>query len=176
MATKLRSDAGLTLIEVLVACSLIGIMTAMAATNYTTMIPNFRVRGAALAIAGDLNQARMAAVKEARVYDYFPMSGGYQIRRDDGVGGRTVVKTVVLANEFPHVLFGHTGVSQDPYSVAITGSSPAATMTFQSDGTVDSAANFFLEIPNGTTTVQQSVTLSAAGRVRVWRRAGTMWE
>jgi prepilin-type N-terminal cleavage/methylation domain-containing protein len=107
-ANALPKNAGLTLVEVLTAVSLLGIVTAVAATNFTAMAPAFRTRGAALAIAGDLNQARMASIKEARVYEYFPISGGYQIRRDDGMGGREVVKQVVIGNEYPHVTSART--------------------------------------------------------------------
>lgn len=171
----LPKDAGLTLVEVLTAVSLLGIVTAVAATNFTAMAPAFRTRGAALAIAGDLNQARMAAIKEARVYEYFPISGGYQIRRDDGVGGRELVKQRVIGTEYPHVVFGHTGISEDPYAGAIASSVPTAAITFHSNGTVQNAAGVFLEAPSSDGLVQQAVTMSAAGRVRVWRHTEDGW-
>jgi prepilin-type N-terminal cleavage/methylation domain-containing protein len=166
-------EAGLTLIEVLTAVSLIGIVTAVAATNFTSMVPSFRVRGAALRIAGDINQARMAAIKEGRYYEYFPISGGYRIRRDNRAGGVEVVKEVVVGNEFPHVAFGKTGVTTDPYGLNVSASpaAPAATITFDSNGTVRNAAGVYLQVPEGDGLAQQAVTLSAAGRVRVWRRA-----
>jgi prepilin-type N-terminal cleavage/methylation domain-containing protein len=168
-------NAGLTLIEVLTALSLMSIVTAVAATNFTAMLPGFRTRGAALLIAGDVNQARMAAVKEGRVYEYFPLSGGYRIRRDDGVGGREIVKEVIVANAYPHVQFGHTGITNDPYAVAIASSAPTGPITFQSDGTVQDPAGMFLETANGSEEVQNAVTLSAAGRVRVWKYSGGAW-
>lgn len=175
VAKKLPGNAGLTLIEVLTAVSLLGVVTAVAATNFTAMAPGFRTRGAALAIAGDINQARMAAIKEARVYEYFPISGGYRIRRDNGLGGRVVVKEVIVGNAYPHVTFGHGATSQDPYNAAITSSAPAATITFDSNGTVQNAASVYLQSGSGDELVQQAVTLSAAGRVRVWRYTGGEW-
>ncbi|MCC6847633.1 MAG: GspH/FimT family pseudopilin [Deltaproteobacteria bacterium] len=155
--------------------SLLGIVTAVAATNFTAMAPAFRTRGAALAVAGDLNQARMAAIKESRVYEYFPISGGYQIRRDDGVGGRQVVKQVVIGNEYPHVAFGHTAIDEDPYAAAIASAAPTATITFHSNGTVQNAAGVFLEASSSDGLVQQAVTMSAAGRVRVWKYTAEGW-
>ena len=171
-----RND-GLTLIEVLTAVSLLGIVTAVAATNFTAMAPAYRTRGAALAIAGDLNQARMAAIKEARVYEYLPVSGGYQIRRDDGAGGREVVKSVLLANEFPHVEFSKAAVPDnlDPYGAAIGTANPAATITFHSNGTVQNAAGVFVAAIGTAEPIQQAVTLSAAGRVRVWKYGDDGW-
>jgi prepilin-type N-terminal cleavage/methylation domain-containing protein len=172
----LRGNAGLTLIEVLTAVSLMGIVTAIAATNFGAMRPSFRTRAAALAVAGDMNQARMSAVKEGRVYEYFPISGGYQIRRDDNLGGREVVKEVVIGTQYPHVTFGHTGITNDPYAVGIAASSPGATITFHSDGSVQNPAGVFLQADGYDGPVQQAVTLSSAGRVRIWKYAGTQWQ
>jgi len=168
-------NAGLTLVEVLTAVSLLGVMTAVAATNFAAMRPTFETRGAALLVAGDLNQARMSAVKEGRVYEYLPTSGGYQIRRDDGVGGRELVKTRVIANEYSHVAFGHGTAPADPYAAAIADDAPNATMTFQSNGTVQNAAGVFLQAEMGDEVVVQAVTLTAAGRVRVWKYGTGGW-
>jgi prepilin-type N-terminal cleavage/methylation domain-containing protein len=173
----LPKNAGLTLVEVLTAVSLLGVVTAVAATNFNAMRPAFETRGAALKIAGDLNQARMSAIKESRLYEFFPISGGYRIRRDDGAGGREVLKEVVLANEYPHVTFGHSGVSgTDPYGAALGSALPGGTITFQSNGTVQNAAGVYLESGTGDEHVQQVVTLSGAGRVRVWKYAGGGWQ
>jgi prepilin-type N-terminal cleavage/methylation domain-containing protein len=175
-SNTLPRNAGLTLIEVLTAVSLMGILTAVAATNFTAMRPSFRTRAAALAVAGDLNQARMAAIKEGRFYQYFPISGGYQIRRDNNLGGVEVVKEVVIANDYDGVTFGRTGITNDPYGTAITSSSPTATITFQSDGSVLNPAGVFVQASGYDGPVQQAVTLSAAGRVRVWKFGGSGWQ
>jgi prepilin-type N-terminal cleavage/methylation domain-containing protein len=168
-------NAGLTLVEVLTAISIMGVITAIAATNFTAMQPSFRTRAAALEVAGDLNQARMSAVKEGVQFQLNPIAGGYQVRRSDGAGGWTVLKQVVLGTEYPHVTFGHTGVTNDPYGLAIAASSPAAAITFQSDGSVQNAGGFFLEASGYDGPVQQAVTLSSAGRVRVWKHVGASW-
>jgi prepilin-type N-terminal cleavage/methylation domain-containing protein len=172
----LARTTGFTLIEVLVACALFGVLITVAATNFTAMRPAFDTRGAALLVAGDLNQARMAAIQEGRVYDYFPTTGGYQIRRDDGAGSREVVKTRVLSNEYPHVSFGHTGIGNDPYLTAIASSAPTGTITFDSNGTVRNPAGMFLEAGGSADRVQRAVTLSAAGRVRVWKYGDGGWQ
>jgi Tfp pilus assembly protein FimT len=167
----------MTLIEVLTAIGLMSILTAVAATNFSAMTPGFRARGAALLIAGDLNQARMNAVKESRVYEYFPISGGYRIRRDDGLGGREVVKEVVIANEYPHVQFGKAGIDEDPYGADVSGAAaaPVGPITFHSNGTVQDPAGVFVEATGGDEPVQQVVTLSSAGRVRVWKHNESGW-
>lgn len=173
---KIAEDSGLTLIEVLVAVSLMGIMMALAAPSFTDMQPGFRTSAAALAIAGDINQARMAAIKEGRVYEYLPITGGYRIRRDDGAGGRQVVKEVVIATQYPQVAFGTGGVTQDPYANTMGPASPAATITFHSDGSVQNPASVYLQSANRGGAILQAVTMSAAGRVRVWKRSGNAWQ
>ncbi len=172
---KIAEEAGLTLIEVLVAASLMGIMMAIAAPNFTDMQPGFRARAAALAVAGDINQARMSAIKEGRVYEYFPIAGGYRIRRDDNLGGREVVKEVVIATDYPHVAFGTGGASTDPYASPMGAASPAATVTFHSDGSVQNPASVYLQSANREGVILQAVTMSTAGRVRVWKRSGEEW-
>jgi prepilin-type N-terminal cleavage/methylation domain-containing protein len=176
---RLPRNAGMTLIEVLVACSLMGIVMAVAATNFTAMIPSFRVRGAALLVAGDLNQARMSAVKEGRQFQYLPISGGYRIQRLNDAGVWQVVKEVQIEggnSAYPHVSFGHTGVTNDPYAVAIGSSAPTAAISFQSDGTIQNPAGVFLQATSGDEQVQQAVTMSGAGRIRVWKRSGGGWQ
>jgi prepilin-type N-terminal cleavage/methylation domain-containing protein len=176
---RLSREAGLTLIEVLVACSLMGIVTAVAATNFNAMMPGFRARGAALVVAGDFNQARMSAVKEGRQYQYQPISGGYRIRKLDDAGVWQTVKQVDIEgpdSAYPHVSFAHTGITSDPYAVAIASSAPTTAIVFQSDGTVQNAAGVFLESASGDEYVQAAVTLSGAGRVRVWKYNGSGWQ
>jgi hypothetical protein len=143
------------------------------------MLPSFRTRGAALLVAGDFNQARISAVKEGRQFQYLPVSGGYRIRKLDDAGVWQTVKQVNIegsGSAYPHVSFGHTGITNDPYAVAIGSSAPAAAIIFQSDGTVQNAAGVFLEATSGDEHVQQAVTLSGAGRVRVWKYNGSGWQ
>lgn len=173
---SLSRTAGLTLVEVLTAISLFGVVSAIAVTNFREMTPSFQTRGAALLIAGDLNQARMSAIKEGRLYDFFPLAGGYRIRHDDGVGGRVVDKERVLFNEYPHVTFAHSGISLDPYDAPVGAAVPAATITFHSNGTIQNPASVYLESESTDPLAQQAVTLSAAGRVRVWKKGTTGWK
>lgn len=85
------------------------------------------------------------------------------------------MKQVVIGNEYPHVAFGHTAIDEDPYAAAIASAAPTATITFHSNGTVQNAAGVFLEASSSDGLVQQAVTMSAAGRVRVWKYTAEGW-
>jgi prepilin-type N-terminal cleavage/methylation domain-containing protein len=172
-----RSDqAGFTLVEVLTAASLIGVVTVIAATNFRAQMPSLRARGAALKVAGDINQARLAAIKEGRRYFYVPGEGNtYTIEVDDGLGGTTIVKDVDISNDFTGVVFGATAITEDPYGNAGPAPVPAGALIFHSNGTVQNPAGIFLEAAYGDEWAQQAVTVTAAGRVRVWHHGAGGW-
>ena len=169
-----RGSSGFSLLEVLSAVALMSVMTGFAASRFIAFQPIFRVRGAALMVAGDMSIARLSAVKEGRIYQFFPVDGGYQIRRDDLAGGWQVMKTVNLANEFPTIAFGYDGIPKDPYGTNIAAAVPAAPIVFHSNGTVQSPAGVFVQT-SSTPVAQQAVSVTGAGRIRVWRWSGTAW-
>jgi prepilin-type N-terminal cleavage/methylation domain-containing protein len=177
-ARTLRGTAGLTLVEVLTAISVIGVLVAIGATSFRAQIPPLRARGAALLIAGDLNQARLSAVKESRRYFFVPGEGTtYQIRFDDGLGDSTLVKQVDIGAEFEGATFGNTGIDDDPYGAEDPAAVPGATMVFHSNGTVQNPASIFVEVAlAGDAYAHQAVTVTAAGRIRVWKHAAGDWK
>ncbi len=176
MRRTLHGARGFSLIELLTAIGLIGTLSAIAATNFVAFRPTYRVRGAALTIGGDMNIARLSAVKEGRIWQYLPSGDGYQIRRADLAGGWEVMKQVTIANEFPSVTFGYSGITTDPYGVAITSAVPTGAITFHSNGTVQNPADVFLQVSTSKGLSQQAVSVTAAGRIRVWKRSGTTWK
>lgn len=172
----LRNASGFSLPELMTVVALIGILSAIAATSFTAYQPGYRVRGAALEIAGDMSIARLSAVKESRIYQFVPLGGGYQIRAAKAGGGWDTLKTLTVTNEFPNVAFGYTGVVKDPYGVNITGSMPGGPVTFHSNGTVVGAAGIFIQSASDKGTQHQAVTVTAAGRIRVWKYVGSKWQ
>jgi Tfp pilus assembly protein FimT len=168
-----RGENGFSLIEVLTVVTLFMAITGIAASNLAAMRPSYTARGAALAIAGDLNLARMSAIKEGLLHDFFPVgSGGYQIRRTEADGEITILKAVTLANEFGGVQFGRTGITVDPYGNAATPAMPTQRIIFHSNGTVQNAAGIYVQYPGHG---QHVVSMTVAGRIRVWRYSGGEW-
>jgi prepilin-type N-terminal cleavage/methylation domain-containing protein len=66
-----RSDAGYTLIEIMVVCALVGIVAAMAVPSTQTMMGGYRLKGDAQGINNMVSLAKMRAASQysrARVY------------------------------------------------------------------------------------------------------------
>ena len=173
-----QASPGFTLVEVLTAVSLFGVVSAVAASNFVSYMPGYRVRGAALQIAGDMNQARLAAIKEGKQYYYVPQAGtSYKIAYANGLGGQTDLKTVDVAKDYPQVRFGATGITSEPYGTpGAPPAVPAAQITFNSDGTVANAAGVYIEPTVAGSHVQHGVTVTASGRIRVWHYDGSAWK
>ena len=174
LQTRSIPQAGFTLVEVLTAASLVGVVSVIAASNFRAQIPAFRTRGAALLIAGDINQARLSAMKDGLQYFYVPDTGTkYRIDRSDGLGGTVTVKTVDVAAEFQDVTFA-TSATSDPYGSPGPTAVPAGAMIFHSTGTVTNPAGVYVQALLGPSEYSEhAVTVTAAGRVRVWRFDGT---
>ena len=171
-----RGTRGFTLIEVLTAVGMAGVISAIAVTNFRAFIPGYRTRGAALEIAGDMNHARLSAVERSRLYSFVPLSGArYEIRSTASDGTVTVVKQVNVAADFPGVQFGATGIASDPYGNAIASAVPVGPVLFHSNGTVTNAASVFVEPTTECEHCQHGVVVTAAGRIRVWHYNGSVW-
>lgn len=172
----LRSDSGFSFAEVMTVVTLIGIIGGYAVSNFREFTPAYSVRGAALEVAGNMSIARLSAVKESRIYQFVPLAGGYQIRAAKTGGGWDLLRTVTIANEFPHVEFGYSGIAKDPYGVTIAAAVPGAPMTFHSNGTVQNSGGVFIQAPMEAGMSHQAVTVTGAGRIRVWKHTGTKWQ
>jgi type IV fimbrial biogenesis protein FimT len=58
----LRHDSGFTLLEILIACSILGILTAMAVPSFSLWIARQQLRQATTELAGNYSMARTAAM------------------------------------------------------------------------------------------------------------------
>jgi len=171
------AQRGMTLIEILSTLALMGIVTAVAATNLKGMIPSFRVRAAALMVAGDIAQARLSAVKTQTRYYFVPLAGArYQIQRDNAgqPGGLETLKDVTVPVEYPGIAFAATGLDAGPYGGLISSPVPG-TIIFNADGTATNPGALFLEPDGEYQGRQHAVTVTGAGRVRVWQNASGSW-
>jgi type IV fimbrial biogenesis protein FimT len=85
----MRKEAGVTLMEVLVVVAIIGILTAIAVPNWLSWRANAKINGAVTNLRGDLEMAKMRAIKENASVAILFTSNGYTIFVDNGSGGGT---------------------------------------------------------------------------------------
>jgi prepilin-type N-terminal cleavage/methylation domain-containing protein len=62
----IRDTHGFTVVELCIGLVIAGILAAVAAPNLTTFVRHYRLNGAARLVWGDVQQARLMAVKENR--------------------------------------------------------------------------------------------------------------
>ncbi len=147
----MNSESGVTLIELLVACAVLGIMAAIAIPGYMSMMPGMRLNGATRMVAGDLMSARMSAVKENNEYKVsFINDHQYKILDDDnndGIADTEETETPKnIQNEYHDVSFSSTN---NPI--------------FKPRGTATNLATITLQNSSGN----RNVSISMAGRVKI---------
>lgn len=122
-----KDNRGMTLLEILVAVAVISILISIAAWSGQGMWENYRVRGAAREIYGDLQMARLNSIKDGKVWGVeFIDNTRYCVKNRVGVNWDSgcdlptedtvdiIVKTVNLATDYPGVNAGPIcGVADD---------------------------------------------------------------
>ena len=147
-----QKNTGMTLLEVMVVVAIIGIIVAIAAPSFSTMLEKQRIKGAAEAMLADLRWARAEAIKrnkKVRVTFTTGSSWSYTINGDP-TGANTLLKTVNGSN------FPSTALRRARFAgrVAYTTFDP---VRGTNNGTVTITSNNF----------SAGVKVSTLGRVRI---------
>lgn len=105
---EFRSQAGLTLVELLIVLGLIVCLVAIASPNMGRISSGYRLRGAAREVATDLQYARLLAVKENKSFrvDFFPQS--YQVVRNSD---EFVAKSRNFSSDYPGITLSGSTVN-----------------------------------------------------------------
>lgn len=180
---------GFSVIELLVAFVVLGIVAAIAIPGFSRWLPDYRLKSAARNLYSDMQLAKMGAIRAnanwAIVFDPGVTPGRYSVCSDDGpndswdgpaaMGGDDVAeKTVDLAYYKSDVDYGH-GNATSPVGAGwdddITYGANVA--VFNSRGTCN-AGYVYLENSKNTTTYAAGTRSSGVIRLLKWN--GAAWE
>jgi type IV fimbrial biogenesis protein FimT len=148
-----KIESGFTLAELIIVMAIFGILTAIAIPTLVSMMPKYRLNGAARQVMGDLMAARMKAVSlNKKVKVFFFNDHQYKVCDDENNNGKVSdgegdVQTIDIQIEYPDVKFDLNKTS-DP--------------TFSPRGT---ATNRTITLQNSSGS--KKITISIAGRVKI---------
>ncbi|HEV2500634.1 MAG TPA: prepilin-type N-terminal cleavage/methylation domain-containing protein [Terriglobia bacterium] len=180
-----RSEAGVSLIELLITIAVFAIVSGMAATIMINVMPSVHADSSMELVVSTLQQAHQAAISQRRNFLVtFIGTNEIKVQREElppGSGTLTTISDNLLGNGVTYTLV--TGVPDTPDGF---GSSKAITFTsnvivFMSDGTaVDTSSNLlngtvFMAIGSNPATSRAVTVMGATSRVKGYRYNGSAW-
>lgn len=191
-AMTAKSERGFSMIELMIALTIILIVSAIAITKLTPNMQQARVDAAMREVIATFRQAREIAIANRRyVQITFPANNQIQVQQMNtltpGAGVvNTVISTVTLA---PPLVFNLDGMPDTPDAYGNGGAivfegvvnGPVGGMLFQSDGEFLDGATFlpingsiFMGMPGQQSTARAVTILGTTGRVRGWKSNGNV--
>jgi prepilin-type N-terminal cleavage/methylation domain-containing protein len=191
-ATTALAERGFSMIELMIALTIIFIVSAIAITQLTPNMQQARVDAGMREVIATFRQAREFAITNRRyVQVSFPANNQIQVTQMNtltpGAGAvNSVITTVTLA---PPLVFNLDGMPDTPDAYGNGGplvfegvvNGPVGGMLFQSDGEFLDGATFlpingsmFLGYPGQQSTARAVTILGTTGRVRGWKSNGNL--
>lgn len=182
--TAKRSEAGLSLIEMLIAVAVMAIAAGMAIFVVASVLPAVHADSALDMLVAQLQQTHQEAINQRRNFLVtFAGTNGLTIARENLDGTTTQVADYVLSNSMIYTVL--TGIPDTPDgfdSGTPANFSDGNSIVFNSDGTVvdgtGKLVNYevFAAIPGNTASARAVTVMGATGHVEGYRYNGSAWK
>lgn len=182
---RMKGHSGFTAIELLVAIAIMGIMAAFAIPAFSVLLPNYRLKSAAMDLYSNMQSAKMLSIRSNRnITVFFDTANNlYRIGRADGILDATVDRTVRFSEYGSGIRYGCGSAVNDWSGNAITETDrvtyngpPANQVTFTARGMptpVGTAGTVYID--NGRNNKAYAVDSLSNGFVRLRAWNGTAW-
>ncbi len=177
----LGGQGGWTLAELMVVTGLILTLAGIAVPQFSLLAGQMRTQAAAAQVMNDVNWTRTMSLRTG-VAHYINVTGDpamiYDVQRSanpPAIAPATdpVLRAIDLTTNMPDVDFDLNGVTLDPYGGTVTTATPGQ-MIFNARGLPAAPSAFFVTSEDGETAFAISIT--GAGRARMWRRGDGDWK
>jgi prepilin-type N-terminal cleavage/methylation domain-containing protein len=183
LTTRLRDERGISLIEIMVAVAIIGVLTSMAVIQIGAVRPGMQADGAMRVVMAQLNAARETAIAQRRLVEVTFSNGNWvRVTRRNLPNGTTVLSDVPFEGGVRYGLWPNVQDTPDGFgNLSAINFGAAAEVMFNTEGMlVDVAGNpvngtVFVLIPNQPGSYRAVTVLGSTGRVRGFRWNGGQW-
>ena len=188
---RLRDEQGISLIEILVAAAIIGILTSIAVVQIGVIRPGLEADGAMRQVMAQLNFARETAISQRRrvevsfanaAVSQTELGGWVRVTRHNLPNGTTLLQEVPFEGGVRYALWPNVQDTPDGFGNASEiYFNNAISVSFNTEGMlVDNAGlpvngTLFMLIPNQPGSYRAVTVLGSTGRVRGFRWNGGQW-
>lgn len=134
---QIKHDLGFTIVEVLIAFVIMGMVTALAAPRFSGLLKRYRLTNAAKVVWLDMHKARLTAIKQGKTaqVDFPPIvTTAYNPPLPNSACSYTTPSYVVRVNTV--VVFCRNLATNYPGMTVSIAKPPATSLSFGSTGTV----------------------------------------